>query len=115
MGMKNYSNVGHVVKASDLTQLLTESVRKDYLEAVEYNDCETVEEILGEHMPDGFAPFTSVFNYRFDDIETEDLEDEDMYVTFDAEDLYVKVPSRALELMKASGLNPTQAQWVTYS
>jgi len=115
MGMKSYSNTGHTVKASDLTQLLTEAVRKDYLQAIEDDDTEAVENILGEHMPEGFAPFTSVFNSRHADIETEDLEDEDMYVTFDADDLYVKSESVAMRAMKAAGLNPTPAQWVTYS
>ena len=112
--MKNYSNSGHTVLATELTSQLPESVRKEYLQAIEDGDTETVGCILGDNWPGEFPDFEDVFNVSHDEIENEDLE-EGMFVQFSADDLYVKSESVAMKAMKAAGLNPTPAQWVTYS
>lgn len=113
MGMKNYSNSGHTVLASDLTLHLPEDERRDYLQAIEDGDVELVSEILIS-LPDSFPVFEDVFNVNFDDIETEDLE-EGMYVCFNEADLFVKVENEAMKAIKALGITPTFSQWVTYS
>ncbi len=113
MSMRDIPASGYTVKASEFTKFLPESVQGRYTKAIEDVDSELVSEILGEHLPNDYPGFESVFILSGED-SSEDLAQGEMYVVFDESDLYVKEPTRAHEIMKFQGISPTFSRWSTW-
>lgn len=113
MGMHNSGASGYLIKASDLTNHLPESVRVKYLKGIETQDEQVVVNILENHMPDKFPKFESVFVFSDTD-ESDELEVGEVYVCYDESELFVKVETDAFEAIKKAGVIPEFQRWVTW-
>lgn len=111
--MHNYSNSGYLIKASDLTKHLPVNLQPEYTALLEDADWSAVEDFIDKNMPTQFPKPESVFLFGGDD-ESEDLEKGEMYVYFNEDDLFTKVPTKGMEVMTAKDIKPVFRQWVTW-
>lgn len=112
---QNSAASGYLVKASELTPLLPKQDRDQFAQLVELNDFESVEAFLADHMPKGFPPFDSVFVFSTDaGMESDELENNTMYVSFADEDLFTKTPTKEMKAMRQKKVAPSFTRWVVW-
>jgi hypothetical protein len=104
---------GYTVKASEFTRLIPESVRERYQKALDAQDWETTDEILNEHLPIDFPGYEACFVLNAE-ANADNLVHGEVYVIFQDEDLFVQIPTRAHDLMKAQGISPEFNRWTNW-
>ncbi len=112
MSMRNYSNYGHTVKASELTKLLPEEVRAEYELFLKEGDWERGSELLAKHLPKQY-PCPELF-LMCEEYESEDLEEGEVYACWNQEDLFVITPKQGMIALEGCEVTPTPSRWVTW-
>jgi hypothetical protein len=114
MSMRDTSASGYVIPASRFTNLLPENLREQYTKAIEDQDVNLVQEILGENAPENFPSFNDAFVHGHED-HGENMVHGEVYISFEEEDLYKpKELNHAGEFLQAQGLLPTFERWTMW-
>jgi hypothetical protein len=113
MSMSDTACSGYTVKASEFTKVLPEAHQERYTQAITNQDYETVDEILNEHLPAEFPGYESAFVLKSEDT-ADELEHGVVYVIFQDEDLFVQIPTRSHDLMRAKGITPEFHRWTVW-
>lgn len=114
MSMRYHSNHEHTVKASELTRLLPMDQRLAYIELLEAGDWKGAGDLLGENLPKEF-PCPELFQMQPAYHKSEDLEIDEIYATWNREDLFVIQERPELKALKANGIDPQLSNWVSWS
>jgi hypothetical protein len=111
--MQTTSASGYVVKASAFTNLLPEPLREKFTQAIADKDVELVDEILGENAPKEFPSFETSFMLQPEG-DADNLVQNEVYICFQDEDLYVLTPKPELNFLMANGIKPEFERWTTW-
>ena len=114
MGMHNYANFGHVVKAITLAPLLkSDEARHEFREMIETgDDPEDIGEFFAKNMHDGYpVPTFLILN---DECESDDMDLNELYAEFAQSDLYVMSRTGEHRGLNIAGIVPQLKQWVTW-
>lgn len=112
--MSNSAAFGYIVKASQLTSLLPQVQRAKYKRLIRQQDTESLDNLLGTHLPERCPDFESVFVVG-DEWESEDLRRGEVYVEF-SEDLLFKPREEtfAMQFMRKVKAEPKMQRWVEF-
>jgi len=81
---------GYILEAKNLISFVPEDRLEDFEECIEEEDCEWLEEMLGQWIPDKMPAIKKVFSLSSEDWPYDDMKIETPYVQFDESDLYIK-------------------------
>ena len=104
---------GYVVKASTLTDILPIEVQHQYKDLLEEGDWEKLQNFLKENISEKYPVPESVF--LFDgDMESDDLEEGEMYAFFNEADLFIKKESPLMEALLKKQIIPENSTWTVW-
>jgi len=110
--MRNYGNHGYTVKASELTPLLPENKRQEYNTLLEAGNWGGAGCLLEEYLPTQF-PCPELFQMQ-PEYESEDLKVDEIYATWDREQLFEQKMTLEMQALNSAGVTPEMSNWVTW-
>jgi len=110
--MRNYSNSGWIVPVAELAPLFNNGELKKFLSLLETDEVELIENFLWDNLP-RTIPKPEVFMMA-DDAESQELEADVVYASFDESDLFESKPTEKLKALQAQGIDPELMSWVTF-
>lgn len=112
--MRNYACYGYTLPAIDLAIFLSGDKVDEWKEMLAKGcDVEECWDFYRKNTPDD-APMPESFFLIDSEMESEDLEEGELYAFFNEDDLYVRKPTLMLRRLQDNGQDPKPSRWVTW-
>ena len=107
------SNKGYVIEALQLVKLLPKDRQRYFLDQVQAENSENVEELLKKDFPKIYPAIEAVF-IPSEDVESDDVEPGVMYASFVESTMFDYQPSAQAVALAKAGIQPASAVWADY-
>lgn len=112
--MQDYPCSNYTVNAKDFLSVVPKSQRKKFQSLLDHKDTEKIADFLVKHIKN-LPPIVDV-NYASDfyTSDTNEWTQGDIFVEFDEEVLYKKIPTKGLTALLKMGITPKFSRWTVY-